>query len=301
MSFLAITHTTSSKCVCHQLVINACDEYCIPYRLFDADKIETINPAPFALFDTSTHYRGIAGMRFYPRLWAEKAGIPVVGSGSAAVRTADNKILCKQVLQTLELPLAKSQCRSTVPSSAERKAIVSQLGLPCIVKANSEHSSVGLSLCNDDAELASAIESSLKIDSPVILEEFVEGAEVYCLMVESLPILPFFKLPISPTAIYTAANKSVNDFPLEQYSFGSNEKDSAIQLMLRRAWDGMGLRGFARFDMRVKADGSAVILELNVKPSLEAGSICSPALATIGLSQNQMIKHLVELAIGRTL
>jgi D-alanine-D-alanine ligase-like ATP-grasp enzyme len=121
------------------------------------------------------------------------------------------------------------------------------LAFPVLFKANSEHSSVGLSLCNDDAELASAIESSLKIDSPVILEEFVEGAEVYCLMVESLPILPFFKLPISPTAIYTAANKSVNDFPLEQYSFGSNEKDSAIQLMLRRAWDGMGLRGFAPF------------------------------------------------------
>jgi D-alanine-D-alanine ligase len=60
-----------------------------------------------------------------------------------------------------------------------------------------------------------------------------------------------------------------------------------------KAWQALNLRGYARVDFRVAADGQIFILEVNVNPSLAPDAGFAAAAAQLGINYDNLIKLLL--------
>jgi D-alanine-D-alanine ligase len=64
------------------------------------------------------------------------------------------------------------------------------------------------------------------------------------------------------------------------------------------AWHLFGLRGYARVDFRVDAAGKPYILEANANPCLSADAGFCAAAAEAGMTQVDIVAHLIETALA---
>jgi D-alanine-D-alanine ligase len=119
----------------------------------------------------------------------EALGVPYTGSGVLGSALSMDKIRTKQVWLSLGLPTPAyaSLARGDDVAAAARK-----IGLPVIVKPACEGSSVGVSRCFKDADLAAAVELAARYEGPLLVEQLIQGDEftVAVLGNEALPSIP---------------------------------------------------------------------------------------------------------------
>ena len=72
-------------------------------------------------------------------------------------------------------------------------AAAHKLGLPVIVKPACEGSSVGVSRCFKDADLAAAVELAARYEGPMLVEQLIQGDE-YTVGVLGLEALPSIRI-----------------------------------------------------------------------------------------------------------
>src|SRR5204863_2827705 len=82
------------------------------------------------------------------------------------------------------------------PLLARHAAGVEPLPLPLVVKPNEQGSTIGITICREDAELAPAIRTAFHHDSCVLLEKFVAGAEIKAAVMgnRELEVLPLIEV-----------------------------------------------------------------------------------------------------------
>lgn len=73
---------------------------------------------------------------------------------------------------------------------------------------------------------------------------------------------------------------------------------SEIRTCVYRLVRALGIRGVARFDFRVASDGSFYFLEVNATPSMEKGSSMFEAARLVGYSYEDVIRHMIQFALG---
>ena len=78
------------------------------------------------------------------------------------------------------------------------------------------------------------------------------------------------------------------DFPPEDASLLAE-----LQRLSLRCWDVFGLRGYARVDFRVDADGRPWVLEVNTNPCLSPDAGFMAAAARAGLSCSDAVRRIV--------
>ena len=71
----------------------------------------------------------------------------------------------------------------------------------------------------------------------------------------------------------------------------------ALEQASKDCWSLFGLRGYARVDFRVDAEGRPFILEINPNPCLEPNAGVAAACAQAGLSYVQLIDDIVHAAL----
>ena len=84
--------------------------------------------------------------------------------------------------------------------------------------------------------------------------------------------------------------------------FATDAADAPLRAELARlalvAWQLFGLRGYARVDFRVDAAGKPYILEANANPCLSADAGFCAAAAEAGMTQADIVAHLIETALA---
>lgn len=168
---------------------------------------------------------------------------------------------------------------------------------PCVVKPVCGGSSVGVSIVEEDKDMARAIDLAKKYDNEVIVEEYIKGTEVTCgvwgrEIIEALPVVEirpkgkFFDyeskysdggaLEICPAEIGKILTKKVSD--------------TAIKVF--KAIDG---RGFARVDMIIKNE-QVYVLDINTLPGLTPNSLLPKEAKAMGISYGQLLEKIIELS-----
>jgi D-alanine-D-alanine ligase len=149
-------------------------------------------------------------------------------------------------------------------------------------------------------------------DSPVLIEEYVEGRELYVGVLgndkpEALPIieLDLSKLPEGTPRIAAAEvkwgkgtdayrdTKSVIPTDLPE------ETVAAAQRTAVAAYQALELRDYGRVDMRLQADGTAQVIEVNPNPWLSSRAELAMAARKAGRTYPQLVMEIVNLALGR--
>lgn len=221
----------------------------------------------------------------------ELTGIPYTGSGPLGSAVAMDKDMTKRVLVHAGVPTPDWLM---APVSAEEA--IERLGLPLIVKANKQGSTVGLTKVKHAAEFDEAIENAYQHDDEVMVEQFIPGREL------TVPILADEPLPVGEIII----DSDIFDYETKYQSGRAEEifpadlpgpiavRAQAYALTAHRA---LKLRGYSRVDFRLDDDHQLWCLEANTLPGMTAASLFPKGAAAAGMGFPEVCERICQLAL----
>lgn len=231
----------------------------------------------------------------------EILGIPFTGPGAAACARCMDKVLAKHAIEEAGLPtpdwFAFNQTAFRELGAADAlDRLEETLGFPLVVKPSRGGSSLGVKFAASPAEVPQALVSAFSYDERVLLEHYVEGRElaVSVLADEPLPVVE---------AILLEGDRY--DFEA-RYEIGrtrfvcpaelSDGEQRAVTEAALATYRALGCTGFARIDLILAADGPW-LLEANAIPGLTDTSLLPQAAEAAGLSFEQLVERILDLAL----
>jgi len=218
-------------------------------------------------------------------------GVPYTGSGHLASALAMDKDLAKHLFRAAGVPTP-----DWLMAPVTVDEVRSTLGFPVIVKPSKQGSTVGLSIVKQPEELQAAIDEAFLHDDEVMIERFIAGREL------TVGILGDVALPvgeiIAKHEIYDYECKYTPGMAVEEFPAKlSDEETRELQDLARRAFVALKLRGYARIDFRMAADGLFYCLEANTLPGMTQTSLIPQAAAAAGISFKELCNRIVQLAL----
>ncbi|MCL2124538.1 MAG: D-alanine--D-alanine ligase [Oscillospiraceae bacterium] len=230
----------------------------------------------------------------------ELAGIPVVGSGSAASALCMDKDRAHKLVSQAGIRVPKAVCFEQMPSAAEISAAAADLGFPLFVKPVKAGSSFGITMVEDESELAGAVALALEFDDAVIIEESIDGFETGCAVVGNMELM----------------TGRIDEIELAHGFFDYEEKytlktskihmpariDEAAERMLQETakeiYRILGCRGYARVDIFYSAKNEIIFNEANTIPGFTSHSRFPNMMKGVGIEYPELVDMLIELGIA---
>jgi D-alanine-D-alanine ligase len=231
----------------------------------------------------------------------EMMGIPYTGSGVMASAIAMDKVMTKRIWLADGLPTPRHVWLSPdQQDAASIAALPDQLGLPLIVKAPREGSSIGVTKVNAAEDIQAAVAESLRFDPDVLGEEFIQGDELTCpVMGEGADAraLPVIRI-VPPEAGYDYQNKYFTDDVRYLCPSGLPEaEEREIQRIVLAAYRALGCRGWGRADLMVRAsDRKPFLLEINTSPGMTSHSLVPMSARAAGIDYPQLCLRVLASA-----
>jgi D-alanine-D-alanine ligase len=231
----------------------------------------------------------------------EILGIPFTGPGAAACARCMDKVQAKDAIEDAGLPtpewFAFNQTAFREFGAADALGKLEEtLGFPLVVKPSRGGSSLGVKFAADAAEVPQALVSAFSYDDRVLLESFVDGREL------AVSVLGDEPLPVVE-AILLEGDRY--DFEA-RYEIGrtrfacpaelSAEEERAVTEAALGTYRALGCTGFARIDLILGAEGPW-LLEANAIPGLTDTSLLPQAAEAAGLSFEQLVERILDLAL----
>jgi D-alanine-D-alanine ligase len=269
---------------------------------------------PAAVFNLCESIHGDNRFESLMPLLMDLANIAYTGACPFGLALALRKEKVKDVLRSRGVPVA----RGGLVSSVEECATL-ELTFPVIVKPAREDASVGI--CSDsvtrdrpamEARVAHVLETYRQ---PALVEEFIEGREIYVSILETVDsdplVFPFFEIDFSDMPderpkIVSFEGKWVEDSieykgtrPVRCEGLTKELRDKVAKTAVD-AFRGIGLRDYARMDIRLAPDGTPYVIDVNPNCDLSdlAGGYSRAAKAA-GLSYKELILRILGLALAR--
>ena len=234
----------------------------------------------------------------------EILGIPYTGPGVAACVRCMDKVLAKHEIRAAGIPTPdwvafNATAFRELGAADLLEEIEAELGYPLVVKPASQGSSLGVKFAASRDDVPEALVAALSYDDRVLFERYVEGREL------AVAILDGEALPI-----VEAIPKQEDFFNFEaRYEIGRTTyvcpaelpqaENEAVQEAARRTYEALGGAGFARVDLMLGTDGEPQVLEVNAIPGLTDTSLFPMAAEAAGMSFEDMVGRIVELALAR--
>jgi D-alanine-D-alanine ligase len=234
----------------------------------------------------------------------EILGIPYTGSGVLACVRAMDKVLTKHLLAEAGVPtpefFAFSQTAFRDLGAADALgAIEERLDFPIVVKPAGQGSALGIKFARTAADVPAALVAAFSYDSKVLLERHVAGRDlaVSILAGEPLPVVEAVPREEDFYDFESRYEIGRTDFlcPAELPD-GATERAHELAL---RAFDLLGLYGFARVDLMLDGAGELYVLEANAIPGLTDTSLLPQAAEAAGVPFDELVGRILELAAAR--
>ena len=219
-------------------------------------------------------------------------GIPYQGSGPLGSFLALNKHISKQIFINHGLP---TPCWQLLTSSG--KCLSPDLRFPLVAKPVAGGSSLGMAILKSSGELKSYIHGITPGNDGVILEEYIQGLELTCAVLEDRALPPILISPLKGS-FFDYASKYDLDGATEICPAPVTEKVSIqirdLALEVHRI---LGLRHYSRTDFMMDSRENIYILEANTLPGMTRTSLVPKAALTAGLDFTTLVEKLLALAL----
>lgn len=286
---------------------------------------------PAIVFNIAEGFRGVNREAHVPAI-CEFFGVPYSGSDPFTlslcldkartkewlsyhgVRTAPF-VLLRDVAELQSFLAGKSGRNGKKPSASvsPRSSV--------FVKPVHEGSSKGITernFCRTPDEVEAQVRFLLeRYDQPVLVEEYLPGAEFTCAILGNggdarvLPIvgINFAALPEGAVPVYGFEAKWLWDRPekpLDMFECPARIDEalaSEIERVALRAYHVLGCRDWSRIDVRLDAAGEPNVVEVNplpgILPNPEDNSCFPKAAREVGMSYDELIQSCLRAAAGR--
>ena len=229
----------------------------------------------------------------------EQLKIPYTGSGILASALAMNKSYAKLIYSNFHLKAIPGITIST-NEEYDINNIIETVGFPCIIKPQSEGSSIGLKIINNKEDFKDGIEEVFKIEDKIIIEKYIQGTELTVAVLgnnnpEALPPIEIVTL-ISNTYDYES-----------KYTQGgcehicpariSEKHLEEVKNMAIIAHKSLNCRGVSRSDFILDNNGKIWILETNTIPGMTLQSLLPDTAKVAGYSFEELCDKLIALAL----
>jgi len=223
----------------------------------------------------------------------DAAGLVYTGSDRVGCLLAMDKDVSKRLLRDAGIATPR-WCTDVF--DADR--LLSEVGLPMVVKAANGGSSLRLELARDRHELAAALEEARRFDDRVVAEAFVAGREFTVGIVgdEALPVGEI----IPEHDFFDYACKYQPGLAQEVFPAEVDEESARrMRELALRVHGILRLRDFSRVDFMQDEEGELWCLEANTLPGMTANSLLPRAARAAGVEFPELCDRIVRLAAER--
>jgi D-alanine-D-alanine ligase len=230
--------------------------------------------------------------------------IPYTGSGVLACVRATDKVLAKHLMIEAGIPtpefFAFSETAFRELGAADAlPAIEERLEFPIVVKPSSQGSALGIKFARSAADVPAALVAAFSYDSRVLLERYVDGRDLAVSILDDEPL---------PVVEAVPTGDGFYDFEA-RYEIGRTEfvcpatlpdglTEQAQELALQ-TYRLLGCSAFGRVDLMLGNEGELTVLEANPIPGLTETSLLPQAAEAAGISFDELVGRIVELALER--
>lgn len=182
---------------------------------------------------------------------------------------------------------------------ADADAVVGQLGLPVIVKPNSQGSTVGLTLVREASALPAAIDLAASFDSDVMIEQYIPGRELTVGILDGEALAVGEIVPLTGEIFdYTAKYQAEAAREIFPADIPEASADAVRELGLK-AHRALKLASYSRADFRMDPRGGLWCLEVNTLPGLTVGSLLPKSAAAVGIGFTELCERICRAAMSR--
>lgn len=230
----------------------------------------------------------------------EMLGIPYTSSDSLTSALTFNKNFCNRVVASLGVKVSAS-LHFYKNDVVNEETILSKLTLPVFVKPNAGGSSVGMTKVKQAGDLIPAIERAFQEDTEVLLEEFIQGRELTCGVMENqgrMYVFPICEI-VSKNEFFDFEAKYNPSLAEEIVPAPINEKlEIEIKETSAFLYKKLNCKGVVRFDYIYSTTKKKLFfLEVNTVPGLTSESIIPKMAREMGIGLPELFSMLIEDAM----
>jgi D-alanine-D-alanine ligase len=264
------------------------------------------------VFNLTESYAGDDTKEMNVAAYMDLLGIPYTGAGPHAHFLAQDKATAKKMFafHGIRTPFFATAYRGNIDHAHDVK-------FPLIVKPQSEDGSIGIdaeAVVTGVKELMERVEYvQNEFDSPALIEEYIEGREIYAAILgsyEQTEVLPLVELDLSklPNGTPKIASRDVKfetqskAYRLTKSKIVEDLDEPTVQKLsdtALAAYRAVKLRDYGRIDMRLTPDGDVYVIEANPNPWLSSKHEFAMAAKKSGRNYTQLIGQIVEMAVDR--
>lgn len=242
--------------------------------------------------------------------YLELLRLSYTGCNPRGMILARDKSLSKKLLQYHRIPVPEF----AVAYRRRKFKLPKRMAYPLIVKSLTQEASIGISqasVVEDERRLLERIQFIHdSIGTEAIVEQYVEGRELYCCIVgnERLQVFPvwemfFEKMTERQHRIATARVKWSSKYQdkagimtgvAEALPEGVKER---IPVICKRVYRSLQLSGYARIDMRVDAAGRVFVIEANPNPQIAEGEDFARSADMADVSYPNLIQRILRAGL----
>lgn len=226
--------------------------------------------------------------------------IPYTGSGVLAAALTMDKVSTKRLLNSADLSTPRFVVYREIDRCRELVAeIEKNFGLPVVIKADSQGSSIGVTIVERAEDIDEAIDEAFSYGNEILVEEFIKGRELTVAVcgdeddAEALPIIEI----TTTTGRYDYKSKytkgmSTHIVPAQL----SDEITAEVQKLAVAAFKLCKCSGVARVDMMLSEENVPYIIEVNSIPGMTETSLVPDAARAAGIEFPQLCEKILALA-----
>jgi len=221
-------------------------------------------------------------------------GIRYTGSGYLACAVSMHKNLTKQMFfaSGIKTPVGKMIKRGESARFSDFNCD------SLVIKPCSGGSSIGVYIVKNEVEFSTALSQALLLEDEILIEEYVKGREfsVGVLGDKALP-----SIEIIPTeGFYDYKNKYQENLTKEICPADiTEEEEKILGETAVKAFNALGLLGYARLDFILTKDKEAYCLEANSLPGMTPTSLLPQEAAAAGISYVELCEEIIKLGFEK--
>jgi D-alanine-D-alanine ligase len=246
--------------------------------------------------------------------YVDLLGLRYTGAGPHSIFMSQDKATAKKIFafHGIKTPYFATSYRGRIEHA-------DNISFPLIIKPSWEDGSIGIdagAVVKNIKEMMERVEYIQdEFDSPALIEEYIEGREIYAGVMgsyERSQVLPLVELDLSrlPEGMPKIASYDVKfEKNTEAYKLTKSEIADNLDEATRKrlsdtalaAYRALKLRDYGRIDMRLAPNGDVYVIEANPNPWLASRQEFAMAAKAHGLSYTEMIGAIIDLAMSRYL
>lgn len=234
----------------------------------------------------------------------ELADIPYVGCGPLASSCGMDKefthILCENAGVVCAPYLCVYQENQEDLSDIYQNAL-NKLGLPMFIKPANAGSSYGISKISNEEEFIKGIEFAFNYDHKVLVEAAIDGFEIGCAVLgnHELIVGECDEIDTKNSFFDFAAKYALENTQIHCPARISKELSDKAKEIAKKVYRTMNCSGMCRVDMFINSKQEIIFNEVNTIPGFTATSRYPSMMKAAGITFNELIDRLVQLALEK--